>query len=223
MYNGLTTAQQAEPRLGIAYNIKQSNTVLRVSYARTLETPFNENLVLSSIGCTNPASGLRSAASRLRSSNSLTPLNPGFRNEFHAGLQQAFGKHVVFDGEYIWKYTHNGYDFSVLGNTPITFPIEWEQLEDPRIHSAHERDESARFHGVCGDVQRGRAFFHAANRRGGRRSRRAPSGRHSASTTTRIQLDGAHCSTSRRCAGRGSASTGATTADWWRALLRATE
>ena len=34
-----TTAQQAEPRLGIAYNIKPSNTVLRVSYARTLETP----------------------------------------------------------------------------------------------------------------------------------------------------------------------------------------
>ena len=31
-----------------AYNIKKTNTVLRVSYARTLETPFNENLVLSS-------------------------------------------------------------------------------------------------------------------------------------------------------------------------------
>ena len=53
LYNGLTTAQQAEPRLGIAYNIKPSSTVLRVSYARTLETPFNENLVLSSIGCDN--------------------------------------------------------------------------------------------------------------------------------------------------------------------------
>ena len=37
-YNGLTTASQAEPRLGIAYNIKKTNTILRVSYARTLET-----------------------------------------------------------------------------------------------------------------------------------------------------------------------------------------
>ena len=54
IYNGLTKAQQAEPRLGIAYNIKPSSTVLRVSYARTLETPFNENLVLSSIGCNDP-------------------------------------------------------------------------------------------------------------------------------------------------------------------------
>jgi Carboxypeptidase regulatory-like domain/TonB-dependent Receptor Plug Domain len=48
-YNGLTTHREAEPRVGIAYNIKRTNTVLRVSYARLLETPFNENLVLSSL------------------------------------------------------------------------------------------------------------------------------------------------------------------------------
>ena len=52
-YNGLTAAKQTEPRVGIAYNIKPTTTVLRVSYARTLETPFNENLVLSSTGCSN--------------------------------------------------------------------------------------------------------------------------------------------------------------------------
>ncbi|HUO35320.1 MAG TPA: TonB-dependent receptor [Candidatus Acidoferrum sp.] len=127
LYNGLTRAQQAEPRLGVAYNIKQTNTVLRVSYARTLETPFNENLVLSSIGCSSPVLN----PLLLCSSPALTPLSPGFRNEFHAGLEQAFGKHVVFDGEYIWKYTHNGYDFSVLGNTPITFPIEWHNSKIP--------------------------------------------------------------------------------------------
>ena len=34
--------------LGIAYNIKKTGTVLRVAYARTFETPFNENLLLSS-------------------------------------------------------------------------------------------------------------------------------------------------------------------------------
>ena len=40
-YNGLSTERQAEPRLGIAYNLKPTNTVFRISYARTLETPFN--------------------------------------------------------------------------------------------------------------------------------------------------------------------------------------
>ncbi len=49
----LLPIKEAEPRLGIAYNVKQTNTVLRISYARVLETPFNENLVLSSIGCSD--------------------------------------------------------------------------------------------------------------------------------------------------------------------------
>jgi hypothetical protein len=127
IYNGITTARQAEPRLGIAYNVKPSNTVLRISYARTLETPFNENLILSSVGCSSPVL----SPLLLCTSNSLTPISAGFRNEFHAGFQQAFGKYLVFDGEYIWKYTHNAYDFSVLGNTPITFPIEWDRSKIP--------------------------------------------------------------------------------------------
>ena len=49
-------------------------------------------------------------------------LEPGYRNEFHAGFQQALGKWVVVSGEYIWKYTHNAFDFGVLGNTPDLLP-----------------------------------------------------------------------------------------------------
>jgi hypothetical protein len=130
LYNGLTSASQAEPRIGISYNVKKTSSVLRVSYARTLESPFNENLILSSLGCANPVlNPLLSCSPAL--GNSPNPLSPGFRNEFHAGLEQAFGKYLVFSGEYIWKYTHNGYDFSVLGNTPITFPIEWHNSKIP--------------------------------------------------------------------------------------------
>jgi Carboxypeptidase regulatory-like domain/TonB-dependent Receptor Plug Domain len=126
-YNGLTTHKEAEPRLGVAYNIKPSNTVLRVSYARVLETPFNENLIVSSIGCNSPVlNPLLGCAAP-----GLTPVSPGWRNEFHAGLQQAFGKYLVFSGDYIWKYTHNGYDFSILGNTPIFFPVVWERSKIP--------------------------------------------------------------------------------------------
>jgi hypothetical protein len=127
LYNGLTAASQAEPRMGVAYNIKPSATVMRVSYARTLETPFNENLVLSSNGCSNPV-----LAPLLNCTAGVSgTLNPGYRNEFHAGLQQALGKHLIFSGEYIWKYTHNAFDFSVLGNTPITFPIDWHNSKIP--------------------------------------------------------------------------------------------
>ena len=120
VYNGLTDANQTQPRVGIAYNIKPSGTVLRVSYARTLETPFNENLILSSEGCSNAV-----LAPLLNCTSGVSTVEaPGFRNEFHAGLSQAFGRFLVIDGEYIWKYTHNAFDFSVLANTPITYPIE---------------------------------------------------------------------------------------------------
>jgi hypothetical protein len=113
--------------VGLAYNIKKTSTVLRLSYARVLETPFNENLVLSSIGCADPVLNPLLACS----APGATPFSPGWRNEFHAGLQQALGKYLVFSGEYIWKYTHNAYDFSVLGSTPITFPIEWHNSKIP--------------------------------------------------------------------------------------------
>jgi hypothetical protein len=125
-YNGFSSHNEAEPRLGVAYNIKRTGTVLRVSYARLLETPFNENLVISATGCNFEVIA------------ALVPcvpasFSPGWRNEFHAGLEQAFGRYLVFFGEYVTKYTHNGYDFSVLGATPLTFPIEWHNSKIPGI------------------------------------------------------------------------------------------
>jgi hypothetical protein len=129
IYNGLSSHSEAEPRLGMAYNFKKTNTVFRVSYARIVETPFNENLILSSTGCANPVLNPLLVCS----SNVATPFSPGWRNEFHAGLQQAFGKYLVFSGEYIWKYTHNAYDFGVFGSTPLTFPIEWHNSKIPGV------------------------------------------------------------------------------------------
>jgi hypothetical protein len=127
LYNGLTVTRQPEPRLGVAYSIKQTNTIFRASYARTLETPFNENLVLSSQGCGNAVLAPLLACTPGVSGT----LQPGFRNEFHVGFQQAFGKYAVVSGEYIWKYTHNAFDFSIFGNTPIFFPIDWHNSKIP--------------------------------------------------------------------------------------------
>jgi hypothetical protein len=126
-YNGLAAAAQAEPRLGVAYQVKRTGTVLSFSYARELETPFNENLVLSSKGCSDAV---------LAPLLSCTPgvqnvLVPGYRNEYHVSVQQGFGSNLVLSGEYIWKYMHNAADFSDLGNTPIFFPIDWSQSKIP--------------------------------------------------------------------------------------------
>jgi hypothetical protein len=130
-YNGIARDRQAEPRLGAAYNIKKSNTVLRISYARTLESPFNENLVIASTGCNLPDHFLATLVPPPGVPCNAGPVTPGYRNEFHAGLQQALGRYLVVSGDYIWKYTHNGYDFGIVGSTPITFPIEWHNAKIP--------------------------------------------------------------------------------------------
>jgi Carboxypeptidase regulatory-like domain len=124
IYNGLTVARQLEPRVGLSYKIKKTGTDLRLSYARTLESPFNENLILASEGC-------NSAVIAALIPCVTAPNSPGQRNDFHAGLQQSLGKFAVFSGDYVWKYTHNAYDFSVLGATPITFPIGWHNSKIP--------------------------------------------------------------------------------------------
>jgi hypothetical protein len=117
-YDGLSSNNGAEPRAGIAYNVKKTGTVLRVAYARTFETPFNENLLLAS------ATGVGGLAQGVFGADAV-PISPGRRNQFNAGLQQAIGRYLLLDADYFWKYTHSAYDFSTLLNTTITFPISW--------------------------------------------------------------------------------------------------
>jgi hypothetical protein len=156
VYNGITQATQAEPRLGVAYNIKRTNTVLRASYARSLETPFNENLILASNGCNDAV--INALQSITQGYPCLTePLSPGTRNEYHLGVEQAFGRYLVIDGEYIWKYTNRAYDFSVFGNTPIFYPIEWAKSKIPGYAV---RASVPNFHGLTAFV----VFSHVAAR-----------------------------------------------------------
>jgi hypothetical protein len=116
-YAGLTDATLVQPRAGVSYAVPASNTVLRVSYGRTMETPYNENLLLSSgVG----AEALTGTA---------TPPQPGKRNQVEVGVQQGIGRWIVADVGYFNKHTTNAYDFNVLFSTPIFFPVAWEHSE----------------------------------------------------------------------------------------------
>ena len=94
--------------------------MVRISYSRSFETPYNENLVLSS---STGSGGL----ANVFGASAAAPLKVGNRDEYGAGLQQAAGKHLVISADYFWKYTHNAYDFDTLLNTPIAFPISWRK------------------------------------------------------------------------------------------------
>jgi len=140
IYRGIVHDWQPEPRVGLAYNVKKTNSVLRVSYSRVLETPFNENIILASLGAANPI-----ITDVIGGASLQAPIRSGQRNQFNAGFQQAFGRYLVVDADYLWKYTHNAYDFSTFGNTPIFFPIAWK---NSKIDGPSVRISMPNFHGL---------------------------------------------------------------------------
>ena len=113
-YDGLTTSSLFQPRLGVSYAVPGSGTILRASYGRTQETPYNENLVLAS-----------SADAAVFGTGGV-PLAPGKRDQVEVGIQQALGRWLVADVGYFYKRTTNAYDFGVLFDTPIFFPVAWD-------------------------------------------------------------------------------------------------
>ena len=113
-YDGLTTKTLAQPRIGVSFAVPGTGTVLRGSYGRTMETPYNENLLLSAGIGLNGQFG------------DSQPVPPGTRDQLEVGAQQAVGRWFVIDFGYFNKHTTNAYDFGVLFDTPIAFPIAWD-------------------------------------------------------------------------------------------------
>jgi hypothetical protein len=122
IYNGLSHGRQAAPRLGLGWKAPLTHTLLRASYARLYETPYNENLIFANesgageAGTTNPFATYRSE-----------PVRPGTRNQFNLGLAQPLAPHLSLDADYYWKFTHTAFDFDTLFNTPITFSVAWRK------------------------------------------------------------------------------------------------
>jgi len=136
-YHGIVSDSGAQPRVGFSYLIKPTRTVIRASYSRTFETPYNENLVLSS------ATGVGGLASNAFGAVS-EPLHPGTRNQYNAGLEQSFGRYLVASVDYFWKYTNNAYDFGTVLDTPIAFPIA---LQKSKLDGVAMRIGTPNLHG----------------------------------------------------------------------------
>ena len=148
-YDAISHGRSVQPRLGLSYNLKRTNTVFRASYTRNFETPYNENLVLSS------STGSNGFADGILGDATATVLKPGNRNQFNFGIQQGIGKYLVADIDYFNKRTTNAYDFNVLLNSPITFPISWARS---KIDGVSFRLNMANYKGLS-------AFFTAGHNR----------------------------------------------------------
>lgn len=137
-YNGITSRSLIQPRAGVSYNIPLTGTLIRGSYGKFFLTPYNENLIVSS------QTGNGGLANNLGAFGQV-PLRPATRNMFSSGLEQALGKYVVVTADYFWKFTNRDYDFDIVLNSPLAFPIEWRKS---KIDGYAVRVNMAPFHGV---------------------------------------------------------------------------
>ena len=137
-YDGLSSDNLVQPRLGASYLLKRTGTVVRGSYTRSLETPYNENLLLSN------STGQGGLGSDVFGSFGNQPLRPGHRNDYSVGLEQGLKKYLQINASYFWKYTKNAFDFDTLFNTSIAFPISWRLS---KIDGVSFRASTSNLHG----------------------------------------------------------------------------
>ena len=114
-YRLLVEETAVSPRLGIAYHVHDSGTVLRGSYSRIFMPPFSENLLLSS-----------SAAARALSPNtggSGADVRAERQHAYEVGIQQALGTRAKLDVAYYRKDIRNLADVDQFLDTTVTFPL----------------------------------------------------------------------------------------------------
>ena len=161
-YNGLAIQRQAEPRVGLSYSIKPSGTVLRLSYARTQETPFNENLVLSVKGCYDP---VIQGIFQTLGSCTPAPFNPGFRNEFHAGPSAGLLQALCRERRVHLEVHPQCLRLRRPGQHSHHLPHRVAQLEDSRLRPPRQRPRDPRRQRLRRHVLRRRPLLQPAGRR----------------------------------------------------------
>ena len=130
----------------IAYNLKPTSTVFKVSYARTFETPFNENLVISSLGCNDPV--VNAICRSTGGPCNTAPLAPARAMSFTPGLSKPSGDS--------WLWMANTFGNTLTG--PLTSAF-WATRRsrfpssgpDQKSRLCHPRDCS-QFHGFTAFV-----------------------------------------------------------------------
>ncbi len=122
-YNNLPESESAlEPRLGAAYFIPKTGTVLRASYNRILYSPEYENILLSS--SPEAAALVPPIVQQSRALGGGELLVPCERqNAFTVGLQQALGSFARLDVDFWWRQSTGAGDQDQFLNTGIVFPI----------------------------------------------------------------------------------------------------
>lgn len=146
-HNHLFTAEnQLQPRIGAAYFVKATGTVLRASYDRMFITPEYENILLSSSA---QAASLTPPAVQQSNQLGLGHLyNVSERHDsYNVGLQQGIGGKLRLDLSYWRRDVTNSADQDQFLNTGIVFPLNFK---GGKLHGWNARVDLAPTHGFRG-------------------------------------------------------------------------
>ena len=146
-----TTEDQLEPRLGLAYYVKSTGTVLRASYNRIFVTPEYENILFGSSELA--ASVVPPEVQDSRELGGGVLLNRSERqNAYLLGAQQAIGSKLRLDVDFWWRRATYPGDQDQFLNTGIVFPITFSE---GRHNGWDARLDLAPTHGIRGFVSLG--------------------------------------------------------------------
>jgi Carboxypeptidase regulatory-like domain len=140
-----------QPRLGAAYYIEATHTVLRGSYNKVLYTPEYENILFS----TSPeaASIVPPEVKDSRELGGGVLAVPSERQRaYTVGVQQGLGQKLRLGVDFWWRHSQNSGDQDQFENTGIVFPIAFASGS---FHGWNVRLDLAETHGVRGFVSLG--------------------------------------------------------------------
>ena len=146
-----TTESQVEPRLGVAYYIERTATVLRGSYNRVFYTPEYENILFSSSPIAVSLVPPEVSDSRELGGGVLL-VRSERQNAFTVGAQQGVGREVRLDGDFWWRRSRNAGDQDQFFNTGVVFPIAFDA---GRFNGWNLRVDLAQTHAVRGFLSLG--------------------------------------------------------------------
>jgi outer membrane cobalamin receptor len=145
-YRLIVKGYQLQPRVGLAFHLRETGTVFRASYNRNYQTPPNENLLLAS---SPEASVLVPASVREALGNTFIPIRPERQNVYEAGVQQSLGGRLGLDASFYHKNSTDQQDNDNFLDTGIIFPTTLKKI---RVNGAEVRLTAPEIRGLSGWV-----------------------------------------------------------------------
>lgn len=133
------------PRIGVAYFIPRTQTLLRASYNRLFQTPPAENLLLAS----SAEAAALSPLSVVQGQSGVRPIMPDKQHAYEVGAQQQLSNFFRLGFTVYQKQIKNFGDKDQFFDTGVIFPIT---ISSGRVTGEELRLESTEIQGLRGFV-----------------------------------------------------------------------